>query len=185
MSVFQFFVNSSELVEIIRLFADRRGLGGYLLGPQYYTPFDPINEPQKFLGDPTPRFILVPKANIESSPVLRDNVSDAVRGNICVRPGLLKNIDGRQVLEETDFLSKDHKDLDFSSSYWIRAFKKDLIKKQLLTFGATGFRLADDKQGYTYKALGYSKGALDLFNSGVKWQEFKTDLYYYAPVKTE
>jgi hypothetical protein len=185
MSVFQFFVNSSELVEIIRLFADRRGLGGYLLGPQYYTPFDPINEPQKFLGDPTPRFILVPKANIESSPVLRKNVSDAVRGNICVRPGLLKNIDGRQVLEMTDFLTKDYKDLDFSPSYWLRAFKKDLIKKQLLTFGATGFGLADDEPGHTYMDLGYSKGALDLLNSGVKWQQYKTNRSYFLPVKTE
>jgi hypothetical protein len=185
MSVFSFFVDASELVEIVRLMVERRGLGGYLLGPRYYTPFDPINEPQKFLVDPTESFILVPKAAVESVPVLNETVNKVCRGRIYVSPGLLKNIDGRRVLEMTDFLTKDYKDLDFSPSYWLRAFKKELIKKQLLTFGATGFGLADDEPGHTYMDLGYSKGALDLLNSGVKWQQYKTNRSYFLPVKTE
>jgi hypothetical protein len=181
MSVLQIFIVENELAEIVRMLASKRGLGACLMGPRFYTPFDPLKELHVFLRDSDADFMLIPEADIRSEPFLADDVRPRYQGWIQVRPGLMTSRKNIPVLEMTSLYAEHHKELPVRPSYWLRALKKQLVASGLLRFGVTMRGFDGTSNSHVHKDVGYSEAALNLYSSGTLWMQYKTNTSYFEP----
>lgn len=90
-------------------------------------------------------------------------------GWLHIRPGELLSQGDARILTLSYVAGEDRKSLNLRPSRWTQALRRRLAKT--FGFGAEG---KNTKFGgsHVYKDIGYSPGALELYEEGVQWKQF-------------
>lgn len=183
MATLQIFMTLKELDETIQSFVNQHNLTGILRTRRGYRLYSMTEQPLDFLSrhENVVVIYLYPNNIPLPTPLAEETFLPRQIGAVKIIPGGLIKSGDVEVLLLTSFSAEDRQGLAFKPATWLRQLKKRVQGEKMVSFGVKGVNTVFGGED-TYKDIGYSTSAMELYRRGVIWKQYRDDNGEFSPI---